>query len=503
MRRTRAARVASVTRVPSTRTSPASGMSRPRMSRSTVDLPEPLEPRSTCTVPAATSSDTSSRATRSPKRLVTPRSSITTRPAPAFSRSAGGGGSANHPRGPERRDLGRGQLEDAAQHLLRMLAQRGRGGAHRARRLGEAYGHADHAHFARARMAHLHEGPARLHLRVIHDLGDSVDGAEGDALVEEDRLPLLVRTREEGLLERGDERLAVLRPLRVRPVARVVGELGPADGGAEDLPELLAAHGEGKIARLRPERLVGEERLVGGAHGLGHLAVGEIAANHGAEERELALEHRHVDSLAAARPLLHAQGERDAVSRVHPRRHVRDGRAAAHAVRARLAGDGDHPALRLEDEIESGAVPIRAVLTEAGDGAIDDAGVSLARHLIAEAEALEGARAIVLEHHVRALHEPEEELLAARMLEVDLDPLLVAMQAHEVRGLSAGQPRPPRARDVPRALGLELDHLCAEVGEHGRAERSGQRVAQIEDAHPFERHLHQRPPATDNVWPVT
>src|SRR5215468_9861464 len=391
MRRTRAVRVASVTRVPSTRTLPASGMSRPRMRRSTVDLPEPLEPRSTCTVPAATSSDTSSRATRSPKRLVTPRSSITTRGAAAFPLWASGDGSANHPRCPQRRDLVRGQLEETAQHLLGVLAQGGRGGTHRARRLGKANGHADHAHLARAGMAHLHESAARLHLWVIHDLRDAVDGAEGNAFVDEDRLPLLVGMGEKGFLEGGDERLAVLHPIGVRPVAWVVGELGAADGGAEDLPQLLAAHGE-------------------------------IAADHRAQKRELAFEHRHIDGLPAPRPLLHAQGEHDAVGRVHPRRHVRDRRPAADAVRAGLAGDADHAAFRLEDQVEGGAIAVRPVLAEAGHGAVDDAGVPLARHLVAQAQALEGARAVVLEHDVRALHEPEEELLAAGMLEIDLDP---------------------------------------------------------------------------------
>src|SRR5215475_13323180 len=198
MRRTRAARVASVTRVPSTRTSPASGMSKPRMSRSTVDLPEPLEPRSTCTVPAATSIDTSSRATWSPKRLVTFLSSITTRSARTGPRSAGDDGSANHPCGPERRDLVRGKLEETAQHLLGVLAQGGRRGAHGARRLGEAHRYADHAHDARARVAHLHEGAPCLHLRVVNDFRDVVDGSEGNALVEEDRLPLLVGPGEKG-----------------------------------------------------------------------------------------------------------------------------------------------------------------------------------------------------------------------------------------------------------------------------------------------------------------
>src|SRR5262249_50602533 len=214
MRPTRAVRVASVTRVPSTRTSPASGMSKPRMSRSTVDLPEPLEPRSTCTVPAATSIDTSSRATWSPKRLVTFLSSITTRSAQDGLRSAGSDGSANHSRGPERRDLVRGELKETAQHLLGVLAQGGRGGAHRARRLRQAHGHADHSYGARARVGHVHERAARLHLWVVDNLRDAVDGPEGDALVEEDRLPLLVGAGEGGLPERGESPLAVLHPLR-------------------------------------------------------------------------------------------------------------------------------------------------------------------------------------------------------------------------------------------------------------------------------------------------
>ena len=70
------------TGVPSTRTEPASGQIRPRMSRSTVDLPEPLDPRSTWVVPGRTSRDTASRAGVAPKRFVTSWTSIT----PAFYR---------------------------------------------------------------------------------------------------------------------------------------------------------------------------------------------------------------------------------------------------------------------------------------------------------------------------------------------------------------------------------------------------------------------------------
>ena len=168
-------------------------------------------------------------------------------------------------------------------------------------------------------------------------------------------------------------------------------------------------------------------------------------------------------------------------------------------MRAGLARDADHPALRLEDEVEGRAIPIGAVLAEARDGTVDDSGVSLPRFLVGQAEAREGARAVVLEHDVAPLDELEEELLALGALEVDLDAFLVAVEADEVRGLAAGQRRSPRARDVARASRLELDHLRPEVGEHGGAEGSRERVAEVEHPDVLQRHLHQRPPATASV----
>src|SRR4030095_4180093 len=388
---TRVARVASLTGVPSTRTCPSSVATRPSTTRSTVDLPDPLEPRSTWTVPGCTSMNTRSRATRSPNRLLTSLSSITMVPArPAASGIApGGGGSANDARGAQLRHLARAELEEVAQDLLRVLAEEGRGRPHRTRCLREAHGHADHADLPRLRMIHLHEGAARLHLGMLDNLRAAVDGPERDALGEEYRLPFLVGTREERLLQLGDEGIPVASAISVGAIARIVGQLRAAGGPAEDLPQLLAPHREGEIARPRPERLVRQERLVSGAHGRGRLTVCEIAADHGAEEGELALQHRHVDRLAPSRPFLHAQGEHDPVSRVHPRRHVREGRPAADPVRARLAGDTDHAALRLQDEVEGGAITVGAVLAEAGDGAVDDARVPLPRLLVAKAQALE------------------------------------------------------------------------------------------------------------------
>jgi hypothetical protein len=142
-------------------------------------------------------------------------------------------------------------------------------------------------------------------------------------------------------------------------------------------------------------------------------------------------------------------------------------------VPARLARHADHPALRLEDQVERGPIPVRPVLAEARDGAVDDARIPHRGRLVAEAEPGEGTDAVVLEHDVAPLHEAEEELLALRVFQIDLDPLLVPVQAHEVGGLAAGQRRAPGAGDVAGVLGLELDDLGTEVGQHGGAERAG------------------------------
>ena len=111
---------------------------------------------------------------------------------------------------------------------------------------------------------------------------------------------------------------------------------------------------------------------------LGNLAVGEIVRDRRAEERELPFHHRDVDLLAFAGPVFHPQREHDRVGAVHAGGHVGDRYAGARAVRARLAGDADHAALGLEDEIERRALAIRPVLPEPRYRAVDDPGIALA-----------------------------------------------------------------------------------------------------------------------------
>src|SRR5215469_14800455 len=58
---------------PATLTLPPSNLVRPLIQRSEVDFPDPLAPRMLTTSPAFTSRSKPSRTTRSPKRLVRPR----------------------------------------------------------------------------------------------------------------------------------------------------------------------------------------------------------------------------------------------------------------------------------------------------------------------------------------------------------------------------------------------------------------------------------------------
>src|SRR5215217_7806222 len=67
---------------PPMRTSPASGCSRPAMTRRRVDLPLPLGPRSAVSEPPGIASETLSSATYLPKRFVTWRIEIAIRDLP-------------------------------------------------------------------------------------------------------------------------------------------------------------------------------------------------------------------------------------------------------------------------------------------------------------------------------------------------------------------------------------------------------------------------------------
>ena len=138
-----------------------------------------------------------------------------------------------------------------------------------------------------------------------------------------------------------------------------------------------------------------------------------------------------------------------------------------------------------------GAVAVRPVLAVAGDRAVDEARVLLAQALVADAEAVEHARAERLEQHVGVADQPQQHLLAGGRLEVDPDRALAPVERQEQGAAGARLGAlvvRRRPADVVAEPGvLDLDHVGAEVREQQRAEPAGQQSRQVEDPQAVER----------------
>ena len=109
--------------------------------------------------------------------------------------------------------------------------------------------------------------------------------------------------------------------------------------------------------------------------------------------------------------------------------------------------------------------------------------------LVAQAQAIHDAAAIVLDHGVGAVAQPHHQLAALGLLEVDGDRLLVAVDRGEVAAeglqLVVGVVGTDDAR-VVAVERLDLDDLGALVGQQHGAERTGQHLREVDDADPVE-----------------
>ncbi len=117
-----------------------------------------------------------------------------------------------------------------------------------------------------------------------------------------------------------------------------------------------------------------------------------------------------------------------------------------------------------------------------------------AERVVGEAELFEHVGAIVLDHDVGHRDEAQHELAAFRLGEVDGAGVLVAIVGIEVGGLVidalvfARAEEAERAKEVPRARRLDLDHLGADIAEEARAVGPGPDAREIEDADAVQRH---------------
>src|SRR6266568_3792995 len=137
-------------------------------------------------------------------------------------------------------------------------------------------------------------------------------------------------------------------------------------------------------------------------------------------------------------------------------------------------------------DVVSGAIRVRPVLPVAGDRAIHEARIDRGERVVARAEFRHGAGTEPLDQDFGAFCKPQEHLASLRLLQVEADRALVAIDQLE-------ENRTPPARGthcagiVSRFRVLDLDDIRPHVGEMQRRHGPWKEARQIEDADAGER----------------
>ena len=210
---------------------------------------------------------------------------------------------------------------------------------------------------------------------------------------------------------------------------------------------------------------------------LGRLALEQVARGLEVELGDHRLQEGGLHPLPFARALALQQRDEDADRRIEPGAEIRDRDADAHRPPAGLAGNRHEPAHALGDLIEARPLGVRAVLTEAGKARVDEAGVERAECLVVDAEPVLHVGPVVLHHHVGLGGEALEDGDALRLLEVESEAPLVAVQILEVGAVAGldGIVRRPR-----RPGRFDLDDVGAPVGELARRGRPRPVAGEVE-----------------------
>ena len=184
--------------------------------------------------------------------------------------------------------------------------------------------------------------------------------------------------------------------------------------------------------------VLGLERAVGGvrmavAVRLRMHAVAQIAGEQRAHQDHRHVEHRHVDALAAAGALALEQRRRQRERAGHAGRIVDHRRAELHRMHVLGAGHRHDAGGRLDDVVVGGLPAARAVLAEGRERGVDQPRIDLRQRLVAEAERLERAGAIVLDEHVGGGDQLLQDLAIGLRLQVERDRALVGGLGQERR----------------------------------------------------------------------
>ncbi len=116
---------------------------------------------------------------------------------------------------------------------------------------------------------------------------------------------------------------------------------------------------------------------------------------------------------------------------------------------------------------------------------MDELGAAGAQRVGVEPEPRHGAGDQVLHEHVGGVDQPVQQRAIARVLDVELEALLAAIEPDEVRAVTVDG-AVVRAREIADTGALDLDHACAEVGQVTGGERRRDRLLEGDDRDVFE-----------------
>src|SRR6185503_19478928 len=386
----------------------------------------------------------------------------------------------------ERRDLLL-RVAELLQDLVGVLAELRWMTPDRRRSAREAHGDARRAHTTCGGVVDLRDEPEMPHDGIGEHLVERVDRTDRDIRFAQTSNDLRLREGLHTSFDDRDDLPTVCDPLRVVGEALVLEQLLEVERTTKALEERVVRDADVDVPVARTERLVRDDRRMHVPFGPRHRAVGEEARGLAREQRDLPADHRRVDDLPLAGAIARVQGGGDRERREHARDHVGLRHADHDRIAARLAGETHDPAHPLNDEVVRGPRAAWAVLAEAADMAEDRSRIDSSYTFIGKAQARERPRAEVLDDDIALLDEAFEHALPVRVLEIERDAALVAIDGEVVRRDTFDARRRPLTRLIAGAWHLDLDDVRAVVAEHERAVRARERPREIEDAYPVER----------------
>ena len=327
-----------------------------------------------------------------------------------------------------------------------------------------------------------------LDLGVLEDLVELVDGARGDLRGFEALDPLGRGRRGQARFHVGHELVVARDALRVGGEARLLLERGLAERAAEAPPLILVHDHDVDVAVLGLVRASRRDGRVAISLALGSHARVEEDGRRVREEGEARGEQVDVEVLPLPRAEAMHQRRADAPEGDPGRRQVRSGAGDPGGRIAGMTGERHEPAHSLGDGVVAGAPGMRAVLAEAGHRHVHDGGIDGADRRVAHPELGRHARQEVLHDHVRPPRELQRDRHALGALEIHGDATLVAVDGAE--GGADAVLAPQHAEVIAHGRPLDLDHVRAEVAQHGGAVRPRDDPRQVEHPDALEHRAH-------------